>query len=106
MVGEEPGGQPLLSAAVRFVTHDGDAKVHLSGMRLERGGNGVKPRHHRRELGQKGSRRLETRFVKFFQDIHVVAGVNVFAERVAVIDEFHQPVPLFALWNRVRPGRP
>ena len=105
VVGEEAGGQSLLGAAVSLITHHGDAQMRLVGVRLQRGGDGIQPRHHRRELGEKRGGRLEPRLVEFLQDVHVVAGIDVFAQGVAVIDEFHQPVALFALRNALGQGR-
>ena len=104
VVGEKPGGQPLLGAAVGHVAHHRDAKMRLARMRLERRGDRVEPRHHRRQLRQKRRRRLEPRLIELPEDVHVVAAINVFAQSVAVIHQFHQPVALFPLRNALRQG--
>ena len=84
---------------MRLVAHDGDEEMHLARVRLQRRGNRIEPRHHRRQLRQKRRGRLKPRFVELVQDVHVVAGINVFTKGVAVIHQLHQPVALLALWN-------
>src|SRR5258706_11582955 len=99
MVRKKAGNQTCLRTSVRLITDYGDAEMHFARMRLQRGSDRIKPRHHRRELRQKSLWRFETRLVELFEDVHVIARVYVFIEHIAVIDDFHEMVALLALGN-------
>src|SRR5436309_10954509 len=43
--------------------------------------------------------RFKATLVELFQDVHVITRIDVIAEHFAVIDDLHDAVALFALWN-------
>ena len=66
-------------------------------VRLQARGDRVKPGHDWRQMRQHRFGRLKSRLIELRQNIDVITGVDVLAEHLAIVLDFHQPIALLAL---------